>query len=209
MQRPGRPWRQNGVGISPDVASSDVLAGVGAHEPHPAGDPVPPDFDAWVEAFGNDLLRFAYLVLGDRHRAEEAVQEALVRACGRWRRVSAADDPRAYVRRMVINADISWWRKVGRREQPVGEIHPRAGAAAPSGTADHATTVTEVDAMWRLCSVLPRRQRAAVVLRYYEGLPDAEIARVLDCAEGTVRSQIHRALATLRTNFAEQERHHG
>ena len=205
MQRPVREWRQTRVGVSPDVAASHVLA---------SGEPdlgrsfagAGPDFDSWVIANGSDLLRFGFLVLGDHHRAEEAVQKALVRVCGRWRRVSAADDPSAYVRRMMVNADISRWRKVGRREQPVEEIYPRKGAAAPSGTADPATAVTEVDAIWRLCAVLPRRQRAAVVLRYYEGLPDAEIAKILDCAEGTVRSQIHRALATLRAGLAEQER---
>ena len=62
--------------------------------------------------------------------------------------------------------------------------------------------------MWRLCADCPARQRAAVVLRYYEGLADAEIAAILDCAEGTVRSQIHRALATLRARLAEQEQRH-
>ena len=195
------------MGATPDVAATDVVASDGAPDGESLSAPAA-DFDAWVLVNGSDLLRFAFLVLGDRHRAEEAVQEALVRACGRWRRVSAADDPRAYVRRMVVNADISWWRKVGRREQPVDEIFTRTGAAAPPSSADPATNVTEVDAMWRLCAVLPRRQRAAVVLRYYEGLPDAEIAHVLDCAEGTVRSQIHRALATLRAHLAQQEQDH-
>ena len=123
-----------------------------------------------MTANGSDLLRFAYLVLGDRHRAEEAVQEALVRACGRWRRVSAADDPRAYVRRMVVNADISWWRKSGGVNTQSTRCSPGPGGPRTSRTADPATTVAEVDAMWRLCANLPRGQRAAVVLRYYEGL---------------------------------------
>jgi RNA polymerase sigma-70 factor (sigma-E family) len=206
VQRSKPPWRRNGVATAPDVVTSDVVAS-GDADPGSLTESAPDDFDAWVVANGSDLLRFAYLVLGDRHRAEEAVQEALVRACGRWRRVSAADDPRAYVRRMVINADISWWRKVGRREHPVAEIFDRPGVAT-SLAADPGATVTEVDAMWRLCANLPRGQRAAVVLRYYEGLPDAEIAAILGCAEGTVRSQIHRALASLRVHLAEQERHH-
>ena len=197
------------MGTSPDVVAPDVLASHTATVATESTDsPAAADFDTWVAANGSDLLRFAFLVLGDRHRAEEAVQEALVRACSRWRRVSAADDPRAYVRRMVVNADISWWRKVGRREQPVEQIFTHTGPDAPLGAADVAASVTEVDAMWRLCATLPRRQRAAVVLRFYEGLPDAEIAQILDCAEGTVRSQIHRALATLRTRLAEQEQHH-
>lgn len=208
MQRSRPPWRRNGVAAAPDVVTSDLVAS-GDLEPGSPAESVADDFDAWVVANGSDLLRFAYLVLGDRHRAEEAVQEALARACGRWRRVSAAQDPRAYVRRMVVNADISWWRKFGRREQPVAEIFDRPGALPSAAATDPAANVTEVDAMWRLCASLPRGQRAAVVLRYYEGLPDAEIAAILGCAEGTVRSQIHRALASLRVHLADQERHHG
>lgn len=204
------------MGAPPDVTRPDVLA---TDAPSPRPSPETPsgadasaarsaDFDAWLASNGSDLLRFAFLVLGDRQRAEDAVQEALARACSRWRRISSADDPRAYVRRMVVNADISWWRKFGRREHPV-EAFGRPGEGAAVADTDPATVVTEVDAMWRLCADLPRRQRAAVVLRYYEGLPDAEIARILGCVEGTVRSQIHRALATLRARLSEQERHHG
>jgi RNA polymerase sigma factor (sigma-70 family) len=109
---------------------------------------------------------------------------------------------------MVMNADISWWRKVGRREHAVAEVFHRPGATTNADAADPATTITEVDAMWRLCAHLPRGQRAAVVLRYYEGLPDAEIAAILGCAESTVRSQIHRALASLRAHLFDQEHHH-
>ena len=199
------------MGVSPDVAPLDVLGddgGLGSAETASPTVAAVLDFDAWVSANGSDLLRFAYLVLGDRHRAEEAVQEALVRACSRWRRVSSADDPRAYVRRMVVNADISWWRKVGRREHVVAEVFARPGATRNHPATDLATTVTEVDSMWRLCAGLPRGQRAAVVLRYYEGLSDAEIAGILGCAESTVRSQIHRALASLRAHLSDQERHH-
>lgn len=199
------------MGATPDVVPVDVLGNDGGRGPAEAASlagSASLEFDAWVAANGSDLLRFAYLVLGDRHRAEEAVQEALVRACGRWRRVSAADDPRAYVRRMVVNADISWWRKVGRREHVVGEVFSRPSATGNHPATDVATTVTEVDSMWRLCANLPRGQRAAVVLRYYEGLSDAEIAGVLGCTESTVRSQIHRALASLRAHLSDEERHH-
>lgn len=191
----------------PVPAYDDVLSEATADRVGPAGSV---DFDTWVTARGPELLRFGYLVLGDRLRAEEAVQEALALACGRWQRVSAASDPGAYVRRMIVNADISWWRKFRRREDPVAEPADERTARAPERAArepygDPAATVTETDAMWRLCATLPRRQRAAVVLRYYEGCPDAEIARVLGCTESTVRSQIHRALATLRARLTDEE----
>src|SRR5918996_3265708 len=79
-------------------------------------------FDDWVAARGQALLRFAYLVTGDRVAAEDAVQDALVSACARWTRIRTTDDPEAYVRRMVVNAHISWWRRVTRRESPVAEV---------------------------------------------------------------------------------------
>jgi RNA polymerase sigma-70 factor (sigma-E family) len=156
------------------------------------------DFDEWVQARGAALLRFAYLVTRDHTRAEEAVQDALVAAYSRWSRISA--DPEAYLRRAVVNADISRWRKFFRRETPVGEA-----TTFESATADHAGAYAEHDAVWALCASLPTKQRAAVVLRYYEGLPDNEIAEILDCTPGTVRSQIHRALASLRTTLSTTE----
>ena len=159
-----------------------------------------PSFDAWVAARGPALIGFAYLVTADRARAEEAVQDALSRAYGKWARVCRGRDPEPYVRRMIVNADISGWRRFGKHERPVAEVIP---AAAASGH-DLAQTVTDEDAMWRLCAGLPRRQRAAVVLRYYEDLPDAQIAAILDCSESTVRSQIHRALATMRAHLTEE-----
>jgi RNA polymerase sigma-70 factor (sigma-E family) len=157
-----------------------------------------PDFESWVAARGPALLRFAYLVTGDRDTAEDAVQDALTSACARWDRVSRADDPEAYVRRMVANAHISWWRRVSRRETPAAEV---LGAGTAGGS-----TLPEDEAVWELCGTLPRRQRAAVVLRFYEQLSYAEIAAVLQCSEVTVRSQVHRALASLRSRLEDEER---
>ncbi|HET6299727.1 MAG TPA: SigE family RNA polymerase sigma factor [Kribbella sp.] len=157
------------------------------------------DFDTWVSLRGAGLLRFAYLITRDHGRAEEAVQDALVAAYSRWSRIGA--EPDAYVRRCIINADISRWRRFFRRETPVGD--PDLLSSGPG--ADHAVTHAEKDAVWTLCASLPTRQRAAVVLRYYEGLPDAEIAEILGCSAGTVRSQIHRALASLRTTLSTTE----
>ena len=119
------------------------------------------------------------------------MQSALVSACEKWSRVSRRDDPDAYVRRMVVNAHISAWRRSGRRESPVAEVRDAT-------IADPAQLVVEADAVWRMCTALPPQQRAAVVLRFYEDLEYAEIAAILDIAEPTARSHVHRALAALR-----------
>jgi RNA polymerase sigma-70 factor (sigma-E family) len=163
-----------------------------------AADEGTPDFDTWVLHRGASLLRFAYLLTRDHGRAEEAVQDGLVAAYSHWSRISA--DPDAYVRRCIINADISRWRRFFRRETPVDDTD-----LLGSIDVDHAVAVTEQDAVWKLCASLPTRQRAAVVLRYYEGLPDADIAEILGCSASTVRSQIHRALASLRTTLSTTE----
>ena len=158
-----------------------------------------PDFDEWVAQRGAALLRFAYLLTRDHARAEEAVQDALIAAYSRWTRICRGQDPEAYVRRSIVNADISRWRRFLRRETPTAEL------TAESAGTDLADAQAEQDAVWTLCATLPTKQRAAVVLRYYEDLPDAEIAEILDCSPATVRSQIHRALATLRTTLTTAE----
>jgi len=165
-----------------------------------------PDFDEWVAQRGAALLRFAYLLTRDHARAEEAVQDALIAAYSRWTRICRGQDPEAYVRRSIVNADISRWRRFLRRETPTAD--PAAASPGPGGRSagpDHAEAQAEQDAVWTLCATLPTKQRAAVVLRYYEDLPDAEIAEILDCSSATVRSQIHRALATLRTTLTTAE----
>jgi len=151
------------------------------------------DFERWVADRADALLRFAYVLTGDGTLAEDAVQDALTTACAKWSRIRAADDPDAYVRRMVVNAHISWWRRFRRRESPVPDPLPPS-VATPDGSAERA----DAEAVWALCASLPAKQRAAVVLRYYEGLSYAEIGEVLDCAEATARSRVHRALAELR-----------
>ncbi|TDO58156.1 RNA polymerase sigma-70 factor (sigma-E family) [Kribbella sp. VKM Ac-2571] len=158
-----------------------------------------PEFDEWVAQRGAALLRFAYLLTRDHARAEEAVQDALIAAYSRWTRICRGQDPEAYVRRSIVNADISRWRRFLRRETPT------ADPVQTSSRPDHADAQAEQDAVWTLCATLPAKQRAAVVLRYYEDLPDAEIAEILDCSPATVRSQIHRALASLRTTIGTEE----
>ncbi|TDV56606.1 SigE family RNA polymerase sigma factor [Actinophytocola oryzae] len=162
----------------------------------------PPDFQSWVGAHGDALMRFAYLVTGDHDRAADAVQDALVAVCQRWQRIVARGSPDAYLRRCVVNADTSRWRRFLRMER----LEPDPTLFAEPGTGvDTAGRVVLEDAMWSLCLRLPARQRAAIVLRYYEDYADAEIAAVLDCSVSTVRSQIHRGLATLRDRIGETE----
>ena len=150
------------------------------------------DFDEWVAARGDALIRLAWVLTGNRADAEDVVQDALSRALPRWDRIRAVEDPDAYVRRMVVNAHTSWWRKVRRRESPVAEV--RLGEAA---TPD----VEEQDRVWQACLRLPADQRVAVVLRYYEQRDYAEIAELTGVREGTVRSRVSRGLAALRTEL--------
>jgi RNA polymerase sigma-70 factor (sigma-E family) len=159
-------------------------------------------FDEWVGARVPALLRFAFLVTGSQDAAEEAVQTALATTCERWPRIRRTSDPDAYVRRMIANAHVSAWRKFGRKVSPVAEVTPGASA-------DPAEAVVRGDAVWRVCSALPRQQRAVVVLRFYEDLDYPEIARILEIAEVTVRSHIHRALAHLRAELERGESDHG
>jgi RNA polymerase sigma-70 factor (sigma-E family) len=137
------------------------------------------------------------VLTGNRADAEDAVQDALARALLRWEHIRTVGDPDAYVRRMVVNAHTSWWRKFRRRETPVAE-------AFGSGAADSAG-VDERDRVWRACLALPEAQRVAVVLRYYEQLEYAEIAALTGVAEGSVRARVSRGLAVLRTTLGEEE----
>lgn len=156
------------------------------------------DFAEWVAARGPSLLRLAYLLTGNRAEAEDVVQDALSRALPRWSRISSLEDPDAYVRRMVINAHTSWWRRFRRRESPVEAVPDRVGADA-TGSSDDRLLV------WQACLRLPEDQRVAVVLRYWEQREYAEIAALTGVAEGTVRSRVSRGIAALRTDLGERD----
>ena len=139
------------------------------------------------------LMRFATVLTCRTWLAEDLVSDVLGRAYERWDKISGLDEPHAYVRRMVVNEYLTWRKRLA-RTSPRAEIDV---GGLPDGTDERA----ERDAMIRRLAALPRKQRAAVVLRYYAGLPDREIAAQLGCRESTVRSQIHRALATLRIDL--------
>jgi RNA polymerase sigma-70 factor (sigma-E family) len=153
------------------------------------------EFDDWVAARGPALLRLAYVLTGNRADAEDAVQDALARALPRWEHIRTAGDPDAYVRRMVVNAHTSWWRRFRKRETPVAE-------AFSAGTPDESVP-EDRDRIWRACLALPEAQRVAVVLRYYEQLEYAEIAALTGVAEGSVRARVSRGLGSLRSALAD------
>jgi RNA polymerase sigma-70 factor (sigma-E family) len=150
------------------------------------------------------LLRYALMLTGDRQLAEDVVQDVLARAQVRWRKIAVADSPDAYVRQMVLNEYLSWRRRWAvRNVQVAGErlvgLIDRQGS-----TGDHADAVVDADELWTRLATLPRRQRAVLVLRYYEELDDDEIATLLDCARVTVRSTASKAIKTLRLQSERQ-----
>jgi RNA polymerase sigma-70 factor (sigma-E family) len=150
------------------------------------------------------LLRYAVVLTGDQDLAQDVVQEVLARTQVRWTKISRADSPESYVRQMVLNEYLSWRRKWAVRNiQAVGErlvdLGDRRGASR-----DHAQALVDTDELWNRLAALPRKQRAVLVLRYYEQLPDDEIAYLLDCAPVTVRSNASKALKALRLQSERQ-----
>ncbi|GCD90601.1 SigE family RNA polymerase sigma factor [Nocardioides sp. LS1] len=161
------------------------------------------EFAEFVRAQHASLFRTAYLMTGDYQRAEDIVQTALVKVFLRWRRIQSMSQPGAYAKRIVANQTLSWWRRRSSTESVVATLGDR-------GVPGHEQRVTERDAMWRAVLQLPPRQRAVIVLRYYEDLSEAETAEVLDMAVGTVKSHAnaaHRRLATLLDDPAHAVEH--
>jgi RNA polymerase sigma-70 factor (sigma-E family) len=156
----------------------------------------PPGFDEYVAARGAALVRFAILLTGDDHRGEDLVQEALAKAYLRWGRIRRSDNPDVYLRRVLTNAAHSWWRRRTNREVPALSV-----AADEPSASDPGTDVAERDEVWRLILMLPHKQRAVIVLRYYEDLDDVTIASILDCSPATVRTHAMRALNRLRSHY--------
>lgn len=151
-------------------------------------------FDDFVAARGRALWRTAWMLTGDRHRAEDLVQTALASA---WPKFDKVDNFEAYVRRVMVNTFTSWWRRKWNGE------FPTEGAGDDQVHHDHDI---DVDLMAAL-GELPRGQRTVVVLRYFEGLTEREVAERMGISPGTVKSQCSRALHTLRQsprlNFEE------
>lgn len=154
-------------------------------------------FDRLVRGEHVSLLRFAYLICGNHDRAEDAVAEALARTWPRWRN-GGIDDPRAYVRRAIVNELRGRARRAGvrRRHDDRRRIQPAAWLL------DH--DAVERDAVHKALLTLPLRQRAAVVLRFYEDRSVQETADLLGVSPGTVKTHVHRALEHLRGLLEER-----
>jgi RNA polymerase sigma-70 factor (sigma-E family) len=149
---------------------------------------------AFVESAWSRHLRLAVLLTGDRWLGEDLLQDTLVNIYARWRRLAQHDDLHAYLRRALVNNNTSMWRR-RRRERLVAEVPDRAvppGGGHPDSAELRAALLT-----------LSPKQRAVVVLRHYEDLPEREVARLLGCTVGTVKSMHARAIGRLRTLVPE------
>ncbi len=182
------------TGPEADVAARATQAADLADDLDPPGTTL--TLDDLVRTHLPGLIRYATVLVGDQHTAADLVQEVLLRAHQRWHRITLTERPDLYLRRMVTNEHLSW-----RRRWHVRMVRPTADDAlvdhAGAG-GDHAESLARRDAMWHRLAQLPPRQRTVLVLRYYEGLADTEIATVLGTSPATVRSHAARALTTLR-----------
>lgn len=158
----------------------------------------PGSFDDFVLVRGGAFVRFGYLLTRDHEAAQDLAQEALGRLYVHWSRVCRSGSPEAYVRRSMLNMLLSWRRRRSWYETPVAQLpDTNAVASAAAGRAER-------DEMWQLLGRLPARQRAVLVLRFYEDLPDEEIADLLGCTSATVRSHASKALSRLRDDMCPQ-----
>jgi RNA polymerase sigma factor (sigma-70 family) len=178
--------------LGPDIGGR-VAAGGGSQD-----DPGPSDFqrvgsddfDAFYRAHYEDLVRLGFLLTLSEDVARDLVHDVFVRV---YRRFDGLDDPLPYLRRSVVNASRSWYRRA-RLEQ----IRARAAERPPD-------VAFEADELFDVLARLPSRQRAAIVLRFYEQMSDSEIAVLLQCRPGTVASLVHRGCTRLRHAITEQE----
>jgi RNA polymerase sigma-70 factor (sigma-E family) len=156
------------------------------------------EFEAYMAARQPSLLRTAYLLTGDRHAAEDLVQTALAKLYLSWDKVQRRELLDGYVRRIMVNENNSLWRRAWKRREVTTDAVP-----------DHAQVLDRHDhgersALWEFVQTLPRKQRAVIVLRYYEDLTEAEVAEILGISVGTVKSQASRALASMRERVNTQ-----
>jgi RNA polymerase sigma-70 factor, ECF subfamily len=155
------------------------------------------DFRDFVAARSGALLRTAYLLAGDWATAEDLLQTALTKTYLAWKRLGRIDAVEPYTRKVLVNTSTSWWRRRWHGERPT-EVLPETAIT------DGLDERLERDALWRHVRDLPARQRAVLVLRFYEDQSEAETARLLGVSVGTVKSQCSRALASLRVRLGEQ-----
>jgi RNA polymerase sigma-70 factor (sigma-E family) len=161
--------------------------------PEAPPDDVDTEFQHYMAARWPALVRTAYLLTGDQHLAEDLAQTALTKVYASWRRVRRADDVDAYVRRILVNTNASRFRKRRVTEHLTAVPYDASGHEPHAGLAQRSALMTAL-------AGLPKRQRAVVVLRYWEYLSEREVAEVLGVSQGTVKSQASKALARLRAS---------
>lgn len=157
-----------------------------------------PTFEEYAAAAWPSLYRYAYLLAGNHVDAEDVAQQTLIKAHGAWSRVTSADSPNAYVRRILTNTYLSWRRPQARTREVLTDTPPESDAVPPPASEERML-------LWPHVKALAPRQRAVIVLRYYEDLSEAEIAEVLGCSRGNVKSTAHRALKVLRAAIGSQD----
>jgi RNA polymerase sigma-70 factor (sigma-E family) len=162
-------------------------------------DPGRTDFESWLVAREPALQRLAHLLTGDEHTARDLVQTTLAKLYLAWDRLDDREHLDGYARKVLVNEHRSAWRRPWRRAEQLTETPPEVPVASSEYDGQR-------DAVWAFVQSLPPRQRAVIVLRYYEDLTEAEIADVLGISPGTVKSQASRALAALRARLPEEER---
>jgi RNA polymerase sigma-70 factor (sigma-E family) len=161
---------------------------------------IPLDFESFVQARSAGLFRTALLLADqDRAAAEDLLQTCMERAYRNWSRLTRPGaDPERYARRILVNAANDRWRGITRRpERPLAEAGPDPVAR------DQAAELEDRDVLLRALATVPRQQRSALVLRYFDDLSDGDIAEALGCSPGTVRSHLSRGLVRLREAMQE------
>jgi RNA polymerase sigma-70 factor (sigma-E family) len=156
------------------------------------------EFRRFVEARWHSLVRTAYLLTGDRHRAEDLVQQVLVKVHRRWAHVSQLGSPYGYTRAALANESASWWRR-RRVAESLGDVPVHADRDPGDAYAAYDAR----DEVARAVLALPPRMRAVVVLRYFDDLSEADTAAALGMSVGSVKSQASRGLGRLRTLLTE------
>jgi RNA polymerase sigma-70 factor (sigma-E family) len=152
----------------------------------------PAGFREFVAARSAALVRSAWLLTGDEAEAQDLVQTALFMTWSRWSRIMRQDAPEAYVRRVMLSTFLSWTRRRWRGEVPVGEVPDRAYPHDEFAGVDLRQSVRAA------LLDLPPRQRAVIVLRFFDDMTETQVADMLGCSVGTVKSQCAKALAKLR-----------
>lgn len=155
------------------------------------------DFEAWMTARQPALLRTACLLTGETHTAEDLVQTTLAKLYLAWDRIADREHVDAYARKALVNEFRSLWRRPWRRRELSAEQLPDVTGVEQAYDAHD-------DALWEFVATLPPKQRAVIVLRYYEQLSEAETAEVLGVSVGTVKSQANRAITALRGRLGDR-----